>query len=62
MITWLRERDRNTKFFHVATTERRKRNIIDLLQNENGREVRKEQEIAQEIARYFENLFTSANP
>lgn len=35
-ISWLREGDKNTKFFHAATAERRKRNRIELIQNDEG--------------------------
>lgn len=61
MIKWLREGDRNTKYFHVATAERRKRNKLEMLKTENRGECREELEIAKEIASYFKSLFTSAN-
>lgn len=35
-IRWLREWDRNSKYFHVATAERRKRNKLEMLKTENG--------------------------
>lgn len=60
-VNWLKEGDRNTKYFHAVTTERRKRNRIHSLQTEGGAWDSEENEIAGEIAKYFENLFTSEN-
>lgn len=53
------EGERNTKYFHAVTTERRKTNRIELFKAENGTECTIEKEIAREIARYFESLFTT---
>lgn len=61
-VTWLKEGDKNTKYFHAVTSERRKRNIIEMLQKEDGLKCKGEEEIAKEIASYFENLFTSSQP
>lgn len=61
-VIWLQEGEKNTKFFHAVTSERRKRNIIEMLRNEDGTECRGEAKIEKEIASYFENLFTSSQP
>lgn len=39
-ITWLKEKDRNTKYFHATTAERRKRNRIEVIMDEQGKEMR----------------------
>lgn len=59
---WLRERDKNSRYFHVVTAERRKRNRIDQLKRADGTLCNTETEIATEIAGYFESLFRSDQP
>lgn len=61
-VRWLREGDKNSSYFHAATAERRKRNRIDHLITAEGVECRSENEIAGEIARYFEILFKTEQP
>lgn len=61
-IQWLKEGDRNTKYFHAVVEGRRKRNNISTLQKENGTWCESEGEIEGEINAYFNKLFTSNNP
>ena len=61
-MQWLREGDRNTKYFHTVVEGRRKRNNISTLQRENGTWCESEGEVGDEINVYFEKLFTSSNP
>lgn len=35
-MDWLRYEDQNTKFFHTSTLARRRRNKIEMLQDESG--------------------------
>lgn len=35
---WIKERDHNTRYFHVVTTSRRKNNYIQLLTDSSGQE------------------------
>ena len=35
-VDWLRDGDKNTKYFHCRSTERNKRNFISGLENEFG--------------------------
>jgi hypothetical protein len=36
---WLTKLDRNTKFFHTAASERKRRNVIKKLKKEDGGKV-----------------------
>jgi hypothetical protein len=60
-IAWLKEGDRNTKFFHSKATQRQKKNMVKGLIDKEGRwhqDPNKMEEIAVE---YFEDIFTSTN-
>ncbi|XP_026379960.1 uncharacterized protein LOC113274788 [Papaver somniferum] len=48
----------NTKYFHLKTLKRRKRNQIDCLLNQNGEILKQKPQIAKELKMHFENLFT----
>ncbi|XP_073363561.1 uncharacterized protein [Aegilops tauschii subsp. strangulata] len=58
-VNWMKGGDRNTKFFHAAATERRKRNRIRRLRKEDGSVVDKVEEMKEVATNYFRNLFTS---
>ncbi|XP_058741684.1 uncharacterized protein LOC131614074 [Vicia villosa] len=53
---WLKEGDRNTKFFHNSFKERQRRNSITSLEGEEGR-VKGVANIKEEIRGYFQNFF-----
>jgi hypothetical protein len=56
-ISWLKEGDRNTKFFHRKATSRAKKNKIKLLKKDNG-EVTKEKKEMESMARdFFQQLY-----
>ncbi|KAA3480252.1 reverse transcriptase [Gossypium australe] len=58
-IDWLKLGDKNTSFFHKQATQRQKRNFIQKLHFEDGRETIENEEM-KEIARsYFVKLFSS---
>lgn len=57
-MNWLKYGDRNIAFFHSHTIQRRRRNQINKLQNESGRETEDVQEMEGIARAYFENLFT----
>lgn len=59
---WLKDGDRNTKFFHAVTKQRRARNRITKLKNPRGGWVESDPGIEKVASEYFENLFTSSEP
>jgi hypothetical protein len=60
-ISWLKEGDRNMKFFHRKATRRAKKNKIKLLKKDNG-EVTKEKKEMESMARDFFQQLYKADP
>ncbi|KAK5802560.1 hypothetical protein PVK06_030162 [Gossypium arboreum] len=59
---WLREGDRNTRYFHVLTSGRRRKNSITRLKDAQGNWHENEEEIGHIAWNYFKDLFeTSIN-
>ncbi|XP_074271638.1 uncharacterized protein LOC141595569 [Silene latifolia] len=59
---WLKEGDRNTKYFHRKASQRKQRNHIEKLADDDGR-VHKGFDAISGVARgYFSNLFESGQP
>ena len=58
---WLREGDRNTKFFHATTKQRRARNRVLKLRRTNGTWAETDDDLEQVATGYFQTLFTSSN-
>ncbi|XP_013607959.1 PREDICTED: uncharacterized protein LOC106314671 [Brassica oleracea var. oleracea] len=61
-VFWLREGDRNTKFFHALTKQRRSRNKITQLLDVNGNIVEDEEGLVAIATSYFRKIFESSNP
>ena len=61
-VDWLRDGDKNTKYFHCRSTERNKRNYILSLENEFGIWVEEESQIGGMLVQYFSKIFTLSNP
>lgn len=57
---WLKEGDKNTKFFHQKASQRKSRNGISSIQDEHGRIFNKEEEIGQ-VFNNFLLIFYSSN-
>nr|XP_016509454.1 PREDICTED: uncharacterized protein LOC107826922 [Nicotiana tabacum] len=60
-MTWFKEGDRNTKFFHAQVRGRRKRLQPKRIQNSGGTWIEEEQEIAEEAIKFYEEQFTEAS-
>ncbi|KAK8356488.1 hypothetical protein V6Z12_A05G357200, partial [Gossypium hirsutum] len=56
---WLREGDRNTRYFHSKATGRLKKNFIEKLKDMNGNWVTSSNDISQVAKNYFLGLFRS---
>ena len=60
--SWMKCGDKNTKFFQRKATARKKRNTIRGLFDEREVWRCRETEVADVVAKYFEDIFTSAGP
>lgn len=59
---WLKEGDKNTKFFHSKASARKRKNRISGLEDETGKWIEDAEKIEQMIGVHFTNMFTSSNP
>jgi hypothetical protein len=57
--SWYRAGDRNTPFYHAWASHRRKVNRIAKIQDEDGREWKKQPEIGAAFSRFFQQLFSA---
>ena len=58
----MHEGDRNTKFFHVKASARRKKNLIVSLKEMDGTVIEQQSDIKRMIIQHFSTLFHSSNP
>lgn len=61
-IDWLWYGDQNTKYFRCRATERNVKNFILGLENEQEDWIEGEEQIGEMLAKYYSNLFSTANP
>ena len=61
-VFWLREGDKNTKFFHALTKQRRARNKIAQLKDATRNIVEDEEGLVAIATSYFRQIFESSNP
>ena len=54
---WLKEGDKNSKFFHLFTIIRRRRNSIDAVKNDFGEWITDRREIQKHFVEKFKTLF-----
>jgi len=55
-VRWLKEGERNTKFFHHTTVQRRMKNTITHIQNRQGERIENHEVIEQELLTYFKQV------
>ncbi|KAJ1407196.1 Endonuclease/exonuclease/phosphatase superfamily [Sesbania bispinosa] len=58
-VKWLNWGDRNSKFFHSSTIQRRSRNRLSRLRDANGEWVEGHQNISKLVLEHYSGLFTS---
>ncbi|KAH9688162.1 reverse transcriptase domain-containing protein [Citrus sinensis] len=59
---WLREGDKNTKYFHAKASARKRKNKVWGIENEQGIWLKDRDEIEEEIYSHFQELFTTSSP
>ncbi|KAH9801140.1 hypothetical protein KPL71_000911 [Citrus sinensis] len=59
---WLKEGDKNTKFFHLKVLNRKKKNQIWGIENSSGDWIKKAKDVEAEFCNYFTKLFTTTKP
>jgi len=57
-VNWLQQRDANTKFYHLTTLQRRRRNRITTLKDTSGNWTLEQSQVNEMIQHYYKNLFT----
>ncbi|XP_024200200.1 uncharacterized protein LOC112203464 [Rosa chinensis] len=60
-VTWLKEGDRNTSFFHRKAANRKRKNFIHGLYDENGNWCDDDAGLERVISTYFRKMFTASN-
>ncbi|PKI61172.1 hypothetical protein CRG98_018403 [Punica granatum] len=59
---WLKDGDRNSKFFHLSTVIRRRSNHIAAIKDDNGEWIQDHDGIGNYFLRNFQYLFTTSHP
>jgi hypothetical protein len=60
-VQWLKEGERNTKFFHRVMTHRRYINHITQLEDDQGTPIRDQDQIVEELNAFYQDLLTETN-
>lgn len=56
---WIVLGDRNTNYYHTSTIVRRKRNIIEMLKDEDGRWIEQSEELEKLAIAYYKRLYST---
>jgi hypothetical protein len=56
---WIKFGDRNTRFFHLSTTVRKRKNCIESLQNNDGETIEDPKALEQMAVSFFSNLYNA---
>lgn len=59
---WLREGDKNTKYFHTKASTRKRKNRISGLEDEDRVWTEEVEGVERLFCEYFQNIFTTTNP
>jgi len=59
---WLTEGDRNTRFFHLRASQRRRRNYISKLKNQDGQFTDNQVEMGVMAIDFYMTLYTLEGP
>jgi len=59
---YLKDGDRNTRYFHCRATQRRRKNLITRIKNQSNIWCTKPEEVSGMFMTYFRQLFSSSNP
>ncbi|KAL9668706.1 hypothetical protein QQ045_006244 [Rhodiola kirilowii] len=60
-VSWLKEGDNNTRYFHSKATARRRTNTIAHLRDSNGYLCEDAESLQHIVMQYFVNIFSSVN-
>ena len=60
-IQWLKDGDKNTRFFHSKATQRHRRNYLKGLFDANGQWITHPGHVVDTIVGFYQNLFTSSS-
>ena len=61
-VKWVQCGDKNTKYFHGTATQRKRRNFIKGMLDDQGVWHREEDAVSALLVSYYESLFTSSDP
>ncbi|XP_059439185.1 uncharacterized protein LOC132171798 [Corylus avellana] len=61
-VEWLRNGDKNTKFFHASANQRRNSNKIRLVHDMEGNPRESQEDIGKAFVEYFTTLFSTGQP
>lgn len=61
-LTWLQQGDSNTKYYHRCGSQRKKRNTIDRIMDDNRVRISNPSDIGNVFTQYYKSLFATSKP